>query len=717
MGKGATFTAGIHWLGQCTQSWLLVIDNADDPELDITKYLPSGGSGHILVTTRNPRLSIYATAGNIRFSGMDPEEGVKLLLRTAFPVDDDMPENGGNRQTARLIASELGFLALALAHAGTTIRRKIYTLDKYLHYYLDHRRRMIASPYIRSVEDANIIATWDIPFQKIVNRRDLESQDAADLVNILGFLHFESIPEAIFRRRWNGISNARLLTSLHSLSDNDSGYDEESQTRVRAALSVLYEHSIIDHDAVKGVVTLHPIVQRWAQDRLSDEARKSWLNIAMAMLARCISPNMEASGRSFRRSLLPHIEACMRAFHSLTGSTRPQTLGRTSELERFGMILAENGLWSKARNYQNDVLAFRMQKLGRLNQRTVQAQRQLSQTQWNLFDIKPAIMTQLQILGTYWLSRPTFGDWLTWPPWRPKHIGYCTTLSDLTLSLWLAGRRERSQQLGERAVIGLLNRLGPDDPLTLTAQFNLARTYLHLGKTASSHTLLTQVLGKHRRLFGANHPDTLMTRNELGMCLCAQKRHLTAAESLVANVLAARKRILGEEHAYTLWSMNDLAKVLCTRRRADEAMNILEYVVPIVSRTLGERHVGMTMTKSNLALAYVIAKKWNEAEITLRDVLARVPEDHPDRIHIMSGFTYVKICIGKLDEAEEDGLGLLEQIKNQKMSVKSSRTRAIVEQLAVVYRKQGRTEALGELLKKYPGAEAPKELNFDAWQM
>lgn len=71
---------------------------------------------------------------------------------------------------------------------------------------------------------------------------------------------------------------------------------------------------------------------------------------------------------------------------------------------------------------------------------------------------------------------------------------------------------------------------------------------------------------RRKQLFGLDHPDTLLSRDVLGMSLSApQKKRLAVAQRLVTNVLGTRKRILGEELAYTPRSMNDLCKVLCER--------------------------------------------------------------------------------------------------------------------------------------------------------
>ena len=163
---------------------------------------------------------------------------------------------------------------------------------------------------------------------------------------------------------------------------------------------------------------------------------------------------------------------------------------------------------------------------------------------------------------------------------------------------------------------GLVNALGPDDPITLTAIFNLARIFLHDGNLSKSHEMLVSVVRKRKKFFGANHPDTLMTRNELGMSYRV-KHQMEIAERLVTNVLNLRKKHLGEEHTYTLWSVNDLSKILCDRKQPERVVLMLEEIIPVFQRTLGEEHVGMYFTKSNLSRAYALCQRWNDADTHL----------------------------------------------------------------------------------------------------
>ncbi|KFY10202.1 hypothetical protein V491_07769 [Pseudogymnoascus sp. VKM F-3775] len=704
-GKGPTFAAGMHWLSTCSKSWLLVIDNADDPYMEVTKYIPRSGNGHVLITTRNPGVIDYATVGNFQFRGMDPEEAIALLLRYAHLPKAADGLNIQSRKLAEDIASELGYLALALRHAGATIRRNIYTLDKYLHYYLGWRRTMIGSPQIKNADEGNIITTWEIPFRKIVARasESLGYKDAVDILHIFAFMHFESIPESIFQTFWNSINGTETdLADYPDILQNQSMLNEEAHARVRGAFRVLGDYSIIDHDVDRSVCSLHPVVHAWTRSRLDPVEYKRWLGCTTAILAHCISPHLEASGRKFRRELLPHIDSCLRALDVLFPSF-PETTKQATEMDKFASVYAENGLWMQARALQLKVINLRMKKLGWRHEDTFQAKRNLGHIYWNLFQVEPCIEIQANIMRSRLFKRPSLADWMSWPLWKPDHIEYCTALSDITQSLWLAGKNNLSKRAGEHAVKGLLKHRGPDDPATLTAMFNLGRTLHHLRDYERSHRYLVHVLQKRKRFFGPDHPDTLMARNELGTSFRALGR-MDIAERLIANVLEARKRTLGEEHAYTLWSVNEYSKILCDRGRSATAVSILEEIIPTVIRTLGEDHVGMSMTRGNLARAYSLNKRWDDAEGTLRRLTSTADPAHPHWIGLMCGYIHVRTKIGRIKETEDDCNKVLDVILKQKIILLDDpRSLGTAETLLEIYREQGRNDDILKLKSRVPG--------------
>ncbi|KAH8725092.1 hypothetical protein GQ44DRAFT_772490 [Phaeosphaeriaceae sp. PMI808] len=722
-GRGATKASAMYWLSQCKQPWLLVLDNADDPDLDILNHYPGEGNGHILITTRNPNVVDHATNGHLRFRGMEPQEAVSLLLKAAYPDPQHQgpPATPARRHLAEGIAIELGYLPLAIAHAGATIRRNIYTLERYLKYYLPQRKSMLSHSRVRSVDEANIITTWEIPFQKIVSRGSVEHRDAVDLMHMFAFMHHETIPERIFQRSWHDLRSAQSSEKLCP-DILEPVWSEEAQARFRRAIGILCDHSIIEYEPSKGLCTMHPVVHNWARDRLTVDEQKRWFRCTTAVLAQCISPHLEASGRQLRTLLLPHINSCLQLqksqdSHKSQELQKSDMLKRAAEMEKFASVYAEQGQWKTANHLQDMVVGIRKKLLGKRHKDTISAESSLGQTLWNLFEVKRAVDVQKEILDVLRWHRPSISDWVVWPIWLPTHTPYCLALSEITSTLWLAGHRSISKWTGERAVEGLKKRLGPDDPLTLKAMFYLARTYLHLGEEQKCHELLIWVLRRQKRFFGMSHPDTLMTRNELGMLFCARKRYLDVAQRLVENVLETRKRILGEEHAYTLWSINDLSKIYVEKGRAAEAVAILEAIIPVVERTLGLTHVGMSMTKSNLGRAYFMSERWKEAEETIQPLLSRIMPDHPDWYHNVYAFAQIQFNLGKIEEAEKNCNDLMEKIwRTKSFAPDHHRTVSIAELLLRIYRAQGNEDKVSAILSKVPTAgEARRPELFDPY--
>jgi len=81
-GIGESEKATIDWFSRQRKEWLLVLDNADDPTLDLRPYLPSCSHGNILITSRNRDTCFYAPQFS-QVSDMRYEDARDLLLKVA----------------------------------------------------------------------------------------------------------------------------------------------------------------------------------------------------------------------------------------------------------------------------------------------------------------------------------------------------------------------------------------------------------------------------------------------------------------------------------------------------------------------------------------------------------------------------------------------------------------------------------------------------------
>ena len=90
--------------------WVLIFDNAQNPH-DLTRYLPKIGSGHVIVTSRNPNWESLAKPLEVLV--FDRPESVKFLLKRTEHRDE---------KAAEALADALGDLPLALEQAGAYVK-------------------------------------------------------------------------------------------------------------------------------------------------------------------------------------------------------------------------------------------------------------------------------------------------------------------------------------------------------------------------------------------------------------------------------------------------------------------------------------------------------------------------------------------------------------------------------------------------------------------
>jgi tetratricopeptide (TPR) repeat protein len=715
--KDTTFEAGKHWLANCTKPWLLVIDNADSRDMDVSKYFPAGGRGHILVTSRNPNTVVHATIGEANFGEMDEEDAITLLLKAAHQPGTDDYKDRTRRELAKPITSALGYLALALIHAGATIRRRLCTLESYLRVY---SREMMSqrSMSTASLSDLSIITTYEVPFREIKKCHDLATEDAIEILYIFAFLHFQQIPESIFLNAWTNMQRLGLypdekaprhLWSYKSQKGQAEAQDNFGhvpnllsqatwdERRLRDALAILYELSFIYYDNSKQLCWMHPVVHLWARERLPAQEQKYWLDVTTNILAHSVTAEMEPSGRPYRRILIPHITACLEPRHNNAQSMNYwDDHIQATKAEKFAAVYAEAGEWKRARDIGQKIFSLRKRTYGLDNSATLKVMSDLGKIYFDLFEVGKCLEIRLGVLNA-----------------RLKTVGETSPLtfkamSDLSLTYWLAGDRRKAEALGIKAVHGLAKLLGPEDPDTVTAMFYLARTHLHLGRPHAALNNLKKVLRVRMEFFGPKHPDTLLAMSEMAMTYHSLERLDEAAE-LAEAVLTTRKQVLGEEHAYTLWAVNDLSKVYTDYGRAEESLDMIQDIMPIVLRTLGYHHIGVHMTKFNLARAFNALGQWHEGEKVLRWQVGNLIPTHPDFIITVAELARTCKNMGLLDEAEIHYQTALDAtLKMQALGVNRRRTRNIMDQLKEIYTSQGRNEKIQEVETKISRVMTPE---------
>ena len=719
-GSDETCEAGIYWLASLEMPWLLVIDNADDPFVDYSRFFPAGNRGHILVTSRNSDCKIHATVGYYEFCEMDEEDAVTLLLKAAHHRGVNVKEV---RDTARPIVRTLGHLALALIQAGASIRHGICSLEEYLEVFALHKKQILSDQLMQGADSYRytIYTTWEVSVQRIESLASTEAVDAIQILQMMAFLHFEQVPANMFERAWD-ISYradevvpqrtwiARMAEFILSFAVFAYLYNvllkirigsKQSRTpdillqkgpqwdeyRFRSAMALLVQFSLISRDKkeeesreIKGY-SMHPMVHFWARERLSKDEQETCSKNALATLADSITPELEPLSQPYRRSLLPHIDACLQYEHSQTFLAGSSGVAHVPKIVKFAAIYSECGMWTKAKDLQENILDLLRKSRGEDDPETLKAMTALAWTYWNLSLVNEAVELQWRVVE---VNSEALGT---------QDVKTLKAMGNLANTYWLRGKRFEAQKLGEKAVEGLTQALGPGDPDTLAAMESLGRTYMHRSRLEDAQRLQMKVLENRQKTLSPSHPDTLMAMANLGMTHHAQG-NLDDAEKALQAVVGARERVLGPEHAYTLWAINDLSKIYVSQDRADEAEELLDSIWQVVVRTLGKDHIGAWMTMMNFARAYNGQQKWNKARSILMDLIdkqmANLGAEHPDTLASMSELARSYKNMGRLDDAKEIFSKVIESMTESKnLGPKHPWTRKAIGQLSSIYISQG----------------------------
>jgi tetratricopeptide (TPR) repeat protein len=198
---------------------------------------------------------------------------------------------------------------------------------------------------------------------------------------------------------------------------------------------------------------------------------------------------------------------------------------------------------------------------------------------------------------------------------------------------------------------------GADHPDTLTARHDLGTTLIAEGRPTEALTELRQVLADRQRMLGTDHPSTLATRHEIARAIAAQDKPADA-EAEFRQVLADRQRMLGTDHPSTLAARHDIAQMMAERGKSAEAEAEFRQVLAAQERILGADHPDTLTTRHNIANAVGAQGKFAGALAKFRQVLADrqrvLGANHPSILITRHEIAYLLAAQGKYAEAEAE---------------------------------------------------------------
>jgi hypothetical protein len=261
--------------------------------------------------------------------------------------------------------------------------------------------------------------------------------------------------------------------------------------------------------------------------------------------------------------------------------------------------------------------------------------------------------------------------------------------------------------------------LGADHPETLTSKNNLALLYLDQGKYAQAEPLLKEVLKVQTAQLGADHPDTVTGKHNLA-ALYTQQGKDSQARPLLEEVLQARTAKLGADHPDTLTTKHNLADLYRHQANYAQAEALFKEALQGCTAQFGADHPDTLGNKHSLALLYQDWGKYAQAEPLSIEVLqgctAKLGADHPYTLLSKNNLALLYQRQGKYAQAEPLFKEVL-QAQTARLGAAHPNTVVSKHNLANLYREQGKygqaeplaTEVLQARTAKF-GADHPAAL-------
>jgi NB-ARC domain-containing protein/tetratricopeptide repeat protein len=685
--------------GEPYRRWLLILDDANDPE-ETSQLLP-GGDGHVLITSRNSRWS--ASAEVIELGGFSRSESVEFLLGR---------RDGLAAADAHKLAEALGDLPLALEHAaGSPL-----PTGKYLSELASRPGHLLSAGQLWGYP-VPVAETWQSAMRSLAEM----APTALELLRRLAFFGSGPIPlEALERIRY------LPETSFHASLGN-------AIERSRAT-SALGRHGLLRIDHRSRTFRVHALVQLMAREELTETETERCRHDVHLLLAAVDPTNPgDFDYWPLYKELIGHIGACglercpaapvrrllTNGIDYLCAAGRPGTAlsladsvldgwqaqggspeGPGAVKSYIGLLRAKTtalfllGRYEDAFSLRQEIVSHpdagkcpeEMVIVSRMAGSELRVAGKFAEAleadmvaRTNHFlAFRPdhpqtfTAMTHLSLdhllLGNYEeameIDREIHRQCLHFYD-RPDHPSVLFARNSLGRSLRMAGYLEEALQEA-RAVheaFRLMTRdgaLDSDHPWVLINEADLLAAQRDAGLLPSmADPLALQAHRLHRsywRVFGADHPKTLAAGVSLVSLLRRIPDRLEEAADLATDLELRFSSKLGAQHPYTYMCGATLAGIRRQLRQPGEAVAAARRSVAGLQASLGDDHHqalnGVVVLMNALADAGELEAGASQGRSALSRFQNRLGGDHPDTLACAANLVLVISALHGEREAE-----------------------------------------------------------------
>ncbi len=538
-------------IGRPYSNWLLVFDNAEDPE-DVRRFFPKGGPGSIVVTSRNTGWS--GLANTLPVDVFDRQESIELMRRR----DPRLAVSDADR-----LAGRLGDLPLAIEAAAAWRAAMNITADEYLHRLDESRPELGDEAAVGDLDyPASIAAVWNISLSGL---RDLDPA-VLRLLQLCAFFAPEPIGKFLLAKP----RGLQIHPELEPLVRNAARLNQAILTIGRLALARI--------DYRTNSPQMHRLLQRVLIHQMDPETREAMRHDAHLLLA-AADPGFPDDSEHWARyaELYPHIvvsgaERCLdervretilneskylwrwgnhaeardlarRAYEAwveMGDDTHPDSLQMASFL---GFMHFVNGSYAEAAALNARTLEHYQEILGEQEEATLHAIGAVAADHRVAGDFAGALELSLTV---YERATANLGD--NWPfTLRSAH--------NLAVSMRLSGLFGRALQLDEQTYYRRVQIYGTDHPDSLNTYGGVNLDRRELGDYVAAHADQEQVVATARRVLKYDdHPEVLRQSHQLASFRRKAGQHQQALD-LSSDVLRRYRNRYDDKHPATVLAL------------------------------------------------------------------------------------------------------------------------------------------------------------------
>lgn len=289
-------------------NWLIVFDNADDPEI-LLPFWPQESKGSVLITSRNPlaKEGQFAEVQGVDLPPMSFSIAGRLLQKISLREAESM-----SLETCTTIAGRLGGLPLAIAQMGYLIGIKHLSLVEFLEYYDLDTKKFQETLVPGLTKQQTVASIWNV--------ESLPSPAVA-LLRVLSVLDADAIYEDILTK---GATNVEL----ESYPQDKPSYFE--------AREALIKSSLVTRNMDLGFLKIHRLVQDVVRQKLSIEELRGVYSAAVTLVS-AVWPFVDGSNlnRADRLHKLQRFSPHVSMFRSIVVEKTPKALKPNIEVSRL----------------------------------------------------------------------------------------------------------------------------------------------------------------------------------------------------------------------------------------------------------------------------------------------------------------------------------------------------------------------------------------------